>query len=108
MNKGAFFNNFNPTVDQRELEEVREYLTTDQAIEEYQAEMDGNRKIVVKIVLKKFSYQAAEQSFLGLSDFMRRSYFNVYACEEYEECVRYRFCTGLEEEDGIKMGVIIG
>ncbi len=108
MEKSAFFNGFNPTIDQGALEEVREYLTTDQAIEEFQAEMDGNRKIVVKIVLKKFSYQAAEQSFLGLSYFMRRSYFNVYTCEEYEECVRYRFCTGLEDGDGIKMEVIIG
>ena len=97
MEKGAYFNKFNPTIDRRELEEIREYLTTDQTIEEYQAELDGNRKIVVKIVLKKFSYQAAEQS-----------YFNVYTCEEYEECVRYRFCTGLENEDGIKIEVIIG
>ena len=108
MEKGAYFNKFNPTIDRRELEEIREYLTTDQTIEEYQAELDGNRKIVVKIVLKKFSYQAAEQSFLGLSYFMRRSYFNVYTCEEYEECVRYRFCTVLENEDGIKIEVIIG
>lgn len=108
MEKGGFFEEFNPVIDRSVLEEVREYLSTDQTVEEYQADMDGNKKIVVRIVLKKFSYQAAEQSFLGLSEFMRRNYFNIYACEEFEECVRYRFCTGSEATDGIKMEVIIG
>lgn len=108
MEKHGFFERFNPVIDRTALEEVREYLTTDKAVEEYQADMDGNKKIVVRIVLKKFSYQAAKQSFLGLSEFMRRSYFNIYACDELEECVRFRFCTGSEAGDGIKMEVIIG
>lgn len=108
MDKDGFFEKFNPVIDRSALEEVREYLTTDRAIEEYQADMDGNKKIVVRITLKKFSYQAAKQSFLGLSEFMRRDYFNIYSCEEFEECVRYRFCTGSEAADGLKMEVIIG
>lgn len=107
MEKGAFFYKFNPVMDQRDLDEVREYLTTDRTIEEYQAEMDGNRKIVVRIVLKKFSYQAAKQCFHGLSEFMRHNYFNMYSCDEYDECVRYLFRTG-SEADGIKMEVNIG
>ncbi len=103
----SFFHEFRCAAGQETVDEIRGYLVTDKGIEEYGVEMDDNGCIIVKIILKEFSYQGAKSSFLNLAEYMRRSYYNVYAGEEVGEQVRYLFCTGIAGRDGIKMEVVI-
>lgn len=102
------FDDFRSVAKEGMLDDIREYLSTDEGIEDYQVGMDSERDIIIKILLKKFSYQGAKNCFLDLSAYMRRSYYNIYECEECEEQVRYMFCTGISGRDGIKCEVTIG
>ncbi|MCI8781930.1 MAG: hypothetical protein HFG83_09975 [Dorea sp.] len=87
------------------LEDIRLFLGVEDGVGECRVETDDSQKIYVNIVLEKFSYLLAKNIFLHLSEFMRHSYFNVYACEEMEERVCYHFITGLSGKDGVKMEV---
>lgn len=89
------------------LDEIRLYLSSDEGIGEYQAELDPEGNIMVEMILKKFSYLGARTCFLSLAEYMRRSYYNVYECEELEEQVRYLLCTGIRGRDGMKFEVVI-
>ncbi len=102
-----FFQNFRPHVRQDMIEDIRLFLGVEEGVGEYQVEADREQKISVNITLEKFSYALAKNIFLHLSEFMRHSYFNVYAVEEVEDWVCYRFVTGLSGKDGVKMEVVI-
>lgn len=101
------FDGFCSVADQGMLDDIRTYLSTDDGIGDYQVEIDSERNIVIKMLLKKFSYLSAKNCFLSLSEYMRRSYYNVFECEECEEQVQYIFCTGISGRDGIKCEVTI-
>ena len=102
------FEEFRPHAEPGMLEDIRLFLGIEEGVSECRIEADDSQKIYVNILLEKFSYLLAKNIFLHLSEFMRHSYFNIYACEEIEERVHYHFITGLSGKDGVKMEVIIG
>lgn len=102
------FEEFRSCMDSGVLEEIRAFMETDDMIKEYRIETDEHNKIFVDVTLKSFTYLTARNIFLGFAEFMRRSYFNIYAGEETGERMRYLFLTGMPERDGIKMEVVIG
>ena len=102
------FDEFHSYADSAILEDIRMFLEAEEAVDEYHVETDEGNKIFVNMVLEKFSYLVARNIFLKLAEFMRRSYYNVYTCEEKGEQVCYRYLTGMHGKDGIKMEIVIG
>lgn len=102
------FEEFHPCTDPGILEEIRAFLETEDIIDAYHIDADEHNKIFVNVKLKSFTYLAARNIFLELTEFMRRSYFNIYAGEEEGERIRCLFLTGMSKRDGIKMEVVIG
>ncbi len=102
------FNEFRPCVRPDMLEDIRLFLGVEEGVGGCLVEADSEQIIHVNITLEKFSYALAKNIFLHLSEFMRHSFFNIYAGEELEDQVRYHFVTGLSGQDGVKMEVLIG
>ena len=102
------FEEFHACEEPEIFDNIRAFLGMDDLIETCHIEVDESNKIFVNVTLKKFSYLAARHIFLGLTEFLRRSYYNVYAGEELGERMRYLFLTGMPGKDGIKLEVVIG
>lgn len=106
--KFGMFDRFRSHVAPGTLEEIRAFLEMEEEVREYAVEAAEEGKIAVRMTLEKFSFVLAKHIFLQLTEFMRRSYFNIYAGEEIGEQVRFLYLTGVDGKDGIKMEILIG
>lgn len=101
------FEEFQPHVRAEDLESIEGFLEAEGAVQEYRVDVDTKDQVRIYIMLMKFSFQAAKDVFLRLSEFMRRSCYNIYANEETSDGVRYLYLTGTSGWDGLKMEVVI-
>ena len=72
------FEEFQPHVRAEDLESIEGFLEAESTVQEYRVDVDTKDQVRIYIVLMKFSFQAAKDVFLRLSEFMRRSCYNIY------------------------------